>query len=68
MLRTVLVNCLLVDRFRRGLGKVSDLPSQFQKFPVQCVILLRCLLGDFFDPESEPPLSDNGGDRQDRSG
>ena len=68
MLRTVLVNCWLVERFRCGLGKAGDLPSQFEKFPVQCVILLRCILRNFFDPKAEPPLSDNGGDRQHRSG
>ena len=48
--------------------KSTYLSSQFQKFAMQCIVLTRCLLGNFLYPEAEPPLAHNRGDGQDRSG
>jgi hypothetical protein len=44
------------------------LPSQFQKFAMQCVGLLRSLVRQFFDPKAQLPLPPYRGDSENRSG
>ena len=51
-----------------SLREGTYLPSQFQQFAMQCIVLTRRLLSDFLDPQAQPPLAHNRGDGQDRSG
>ena len=41
---------------------------KFQEFAVQCVVLLRGLVSQFFDPEAELPLPLNRKDGEDGRG
>ena len=59
---------MLRNYVRCGLGESSDLASQLQKLAMQSIVLLRRLVGNFLNPEAEPPLAHNRGDGQDRSG
>jgi hypothetical protein len=44
------------------------LPSQFQKFAMQCVVLLRGLVSQFLDPKAQLPLPPYRKDGENRSG
>jgi hypothetical protein len=44
------------------------LPSQFQKLAVQCVVLLRSLVSQFFDPKAQLSLPPYRRDGENRSG
>ena len=59
---------MLVNCFEGWLGESNDLPPQFQKLAVQCVVLLRGLVSHLFDPETEPSLPHDRKDGQDGSG
>jgi len=59
---------MLVNCFGWWLGESGDLAPQFQKFAVQCVVLLRGLVGHLLDPEAEPSLPHDRKDGQDGSG
>ena len=60
--------CLVVNCLHRRLREGRDLPSEFQQFAVQCIILLRCLPCDFFDANAEPVLPHKHKNRDDGRG
>lgn len=52
----------------RRLRDDAYLPSQFQKFAMQCVVLLRALVSQLLDPKAQLPLPPYRRDGENRSG